>query len=111
MLKMHPDDAAARGVTDGDAVRVFNELGDVHCLVEVTDADPRGHGQPRRRGCGGAAPSTSTATALAPATLTDLAGGACFNDARVEVARILEASWEGKPLAVFVPAGDDVPVQ
>ena len=49
--------------------------------------------------------------ALAPATLTDLGGGACFNDARVEVARILEASWEGKPLAVFVPAGDEVPVK
>ncbi len=28
----------------------------------------------------------STATALVPATLTDLAGGACFNDARVQVA-------------------------
>ena len=35
---MHPADAAARGVTDGDAVRVFNALGEVHCLVEVTDA-------------------------------------------------------------------------
>jgi anaerobic selenocysteine-containing dehydrogenase len=29
----------------------------------------------------------STATALAPATLTDIAGGACFNDARVQVSR------------------------
>jgi anaerobic selenocysteine-containing dehydrogenase len=28
----------------------------------------------------------STANALAPDTLTDLGGGACFNDARVEVA-------------------------
>ena len=28
-----------------------------------------------------------TANALAPDTLTDLGGGACFNDARVEVAR------------------------
>ena len=51
----------------------------------------------------------STATALAPATLTDLGGGACFNDARVEVARILAASWEGKPLSVFVPADAEAP--
>ena len=29
-----------------------------------------------------------TATALAPDTLTDLGGGACFNDARVEVASL-----------------------
>ena len=27
-----------------------------------------------------------TANALAPDTLTDIAGGACFNDARVDVA-------------------------
>ena len=27
-----------------------------------------------------------TANAFAPATLSDLAGGACFNDARVDVA-------------------------
>ena len=30
----------------------------------------------------------ATATALAPDTLTDLGGGACFNDARVEVASL-----------------------
>jgi uncharacterized protein (DUF433 family) len=36
--------------------------------------------------------------------LTDLGGGACFNDARVEVVRILDASWEGKPITLFVPA-------
>src|SRR5207244_11207874 len=30
-LTMHPDDAAARGLSDGDGVRVFNELGEVHC--------------------------------------------------------------------------------
>jgi hypothetical protein len=29
-----------------------------------------------------------TATALAPATLSDLGGGACFNDARVQVASL-----------------------
>jgi hypothetical protein len=30
----------------------------------------------------------STANALAPDSLTDLGGGACFNDARVQVARV-----------------------
>jgi hypothetical protein len=29
-----------------------------------------------------------TATALVPDTLTDIGGGACFNDARVEVAAL-----------------------
>jgi hypothetical protein len=30
----------------------------------------------------------STSNALVPDTLTDLGGGACFNDARVQVARL-----------------------
>ena len=33
----------------------------------------------------------NTATALAPDTLTDLGGGACFNDARVQVASLATA--------------------
>src|SRR6185436_17510094 len=32
-----------------------------------------------------------TATALAPDTLTDIGGGACFNDARVQVASLATA--------------------
>jgi hypothetical protein len=32
--------------------------------------------------------SGTTANALAPDTLSDLGGGACFNDARVEVRRL-----------------------
>jgi anaerobic selenocysteine-containing dehydrogenase len=35
LLEMHPDDAAARGVADGDIVRVFNDRGSHHCKVEV----------------------------------------------------------------------------
>jgi anaerobic selenocysteine-containing dehydrogenase len=111
VLHMNLGDATARGVATGDAVRVFNALGEVHCLVEVTDAIREGtvslaKGLWRRSSF-----NQSTATALAPATLTDLGGGACFNDARVEVTRILEASWEGKPLALFVPTDDKVPAQ
>jgi anaerobic selenocysteine-containing dehydrogenase len=111
VLHLHPADAATRGLTSGDAVRVFNALGEVHCLAEVTDAIRPGtvslaKGLWRRSSF-----NQSTATALAPATLTDLGGGACFNDARVEVAKVLAASWEGKPLALFVPTDDKVPVQ
>ena len=46
----------------------------------------------------------STATALAPDTLTDIGGGACFNDARVQVAKILAVNYESLDLALFVPA-------
>src|SRR5262249_13728895 len=34
-LTIHPADAAARHITDGDTVRVFNELGEVVCRAHV----------------------------------------------------------------------------
>jgi anaerobic selenocysteine-containing dehydrogenase len=90
-LTMHPDDAAARGLDDNDLVRVFNELGEVHCSVSVNPSIRTGtvsfpKGLWRRSTRNGA-----TATALAPDTLTDLGGGACFNDARVQVASLATA--------------------
>ena len=85
---MHPDDAQARALEDNDLVRVFNDLGEVHCTVSVNPSIRPGtvslpKGLWRRSTRNGA-----TATALAPDTLTDLGGGACFNDARVEVASL-----------------------
>ncbi|PYR61812.1 MAG: molybdopterin oxidoreductase [Acidobacteria bacterium] len=90
-LVMHPEDAAARGLSDGDLVRVFNDLGDVHCTLKVaatirpgTISLPKGLW---RRSTG----NGLTATALVPDTLTDLGAGACFNDARVQVAALANA--------------------
>jgi anaerobic selenocysteine-containing dehydrogenase len=90
-LSMHPADANARGLADGDMVRVFNALGEVHCPLGVTPAIREGivslpKGLWRRSIKNGL-----TATALVPDTLTDLAGGACFNDARVQVASLARA--------------------
>ncbi len=87
-VELHPDDARARGLQDGDAVRVFNSYGETHCLARV-NADLRPgvallpKGLWSRHTLNG-----STANALAPDTLADLGGGACFNDARVEVERL-----------------------
>ncbi len=36
-LEMHPDDAAVRGIADGDRVRVFNDRGSLELAVRVTD--------------------------------------------------------------------------
>ncbi len=84
-LELHPGDAARRGLATGDAVRVWNDLGEVRTTLLV-NADlapgvallPKGLWSHNTR-------SGSTANALAPASLADLGGGACFNDARVEV--------------------------
>ena len=86
-LAIHPSDAAERGLGEGDAVRVYNALGEVRCRLRL-DADLRPGVVllPKGLWCHNTDGGT-TATSLAPATLTDLGGGACFNDSRVEVAK------------------------
>ncbi|HEY7290687.1 MAG TPA: molybdopterin-dependent oxidoreductase [Vicinamibacterales bacterium] len=90
-LTMHPDDAHERGLSDGDLVRVFNDLGEVHCPLSVVPIIRRGvvslpkgiwRRSTRNNACG---------TALVPDTLTDIGGGACFNDARVQVTSLATA--------------------
>jgi anaerobic selenocysteine-containing dehydrogenase len=87
-LLMHPDDATARGLGESDLVRVFNELGEVHCTLTVapsirpgTVSLPKGIWRRSTR-------NNTTGTALVSDSLTDLGGGACFNDARVQVASL-----------------------
>lgn len=36
MVEIHPDDAAARGIAAGQAVRVFNERGEYRCTADVS---------------------------------------------------------------------------
>ena len=84
-VAMHPDDAEPRGIRDGDRVRVFNALGSVRCRAQV-DASVRAGVVFLPKGIWSHnTESGTTANALSPDTLTDLGGGACFNDARVEV--------------------------
>jgi anaerobic selenocysteine-containing dehydrogenase len=87
-LTMNPIDAEARGLATSDLVRVFNALGEVQCPLHVSSLIRQGtvslpKGLWRRSTRNG-----ETATALAPDTLTDLGGGACFNDARVQVSSL-----------------------
>ncbi len=86
-LEMHSRDAAKRGVADGDLVKVFNGYGQVQCTAHVNNEVREGvvvlpKGLWAKHTANG-----QTANALSPDTLTDLGGGACFNDARVEVCR------------------------
>jgi anaerobic selenocysteine-containing dehydrogenase len=86
-LEMHPDDAAARGLVSGEAVRVWNDLGEVRTTLRVTtDLRPGVVLLPKGLWSHNTL-SGNTASALAPDSYTDLGEGACFNDARVEVAR------------------------
>ena len=100
-LQMHPDDARARDLRSGDTVRVFNDLGEILCPVAVnpdmkpgTVSLPKGLWQKHTM-------NGSTANALVADTATDLGGGAVFNDARVEVTRVVTAALGGRNLALW----------
>ena len=66
-------------------IRMFNALGEVGVIPSAP-----GFGRARyrcRKGCGAGTANGYTANALVPDSLTDIGGGACFNDARVQVER------------------------
>jgi anaerobic selenocysteine-containing dehydrogenase len=87
-VKLHPEDAQRRDIRSGDRVRVHNDLGEVVCLAEIGSAVRPGvvvipKGAWRKASFNG-----FTANALCPDHVNEVAGAACFNDARVEVEKV-----------------------
>jgi anaerobic selenocysteine-containing dehydrogenase len=85
-LEMHPADARARGLTDSMTVTVWNDLGEVHLPLRVTDAVRPGVVCSLKGAWFSTSDNGQTVSALAPGHHADISGGACYNDARVEVA-------------------------
>jgi len=95
-LEMNPDDAAERNIEEGDSLRVWNTLGEMRINAAISPLVKRGivtmpKGVWRRNTKNG-----YTSNALSPDTLSDLGGGACFNDARVQVERVEKESGRSK---------------
>jgi anaerobic selenocysteine-containing dehydrogenase len=84
-LTLHPEDAVARGLEKGAMVRVFNDLGEVLCPLAVSDRLRPGVALMPKGAWRRASKNAATSTALCPATVQRVAGGACYSDARVEV--------------------------
>jgi anaerobic selenocysteine-containing dehydrogenase len=87
-LDMHPHDAAARGLCDSMRVRVWNDLGEVHLRLRLTEDVRPGVVVSAKGAWLRTSDNGQTVSALAPAHYADLCDGACFNDARVEVAQL-----------------------
>ena len=94
-LEMHPTDATARQLQEGDEARVFNDRG--ACVLPVvlsqqvqpgTVASFWGWWDKLSEGKG-------TVNNVTSSQLTDLGGGGTFYDCRVEVER-----WDGRPLSL-----------
>ena len=90
-LLMNLDDARERGVADGDLVRMFNDLGEVHCTLHVAPTIRRGTVSLPKGIWRRSTPNNTSGTTLVSDALTDLGGGACFNDARVQVSSLATA--------------------
>jgi anaerobic selenocysteine-containing dehydrogenase len=87
-LEMHPDDAKARNLRDGMRVRVWNDLGEVRLPLLVTNVIPRGVVCTLKGAWMATSDNGQTISALCPADHADISEGACYNDARVEVAAL-----------------------
>ena len=90
-LEMHPEDARARDLPDGTRVKVWNDLGEIHLRLEITDAVRPGVVSTLKGEWLRTSDNGQTVSALCPGHHADIAGGACFNDTRVEVAAIQAA--------------------
>jgi anaerobic selenocysteine-containing dehydrogenase len=85
-LRIHPDDAALRGIADGRAVRCFNDRGAFRAAAVVTAEVKRGVVQAPSIWWGRYAGDGMNANETTSCALTDLGGGATFYDNLVEVA-------------------------
>ncbi len=87
VVTIHPVDASEREIHDGDEVRVFNDLGEVVCRAAVRSSVRPGVVSMPKGAWRKSSRNGATSTALCPADINVVAGGACFNDARVEISR------------------------
>jgi len=85
-VELHPRDAAVRGISEGARVRVFNESAEVRCVATINRSTRPGVAYIPKGTWDHNTLSGNTANALVPDSLTDIAGGACFNDTRVQIA-------------------------
>ena len=84
-LDMHPEDAAARGILDGDRVRVFNDRGGYTLKARVNGKPRAGVVVAPSVWWKKFAPDGANANNVTSQRTSDLGGGATFYDCRVQV--------------------------
>ena len=85
LLEIHPDDAAARGIADGDRLRIFNARGEYHCHAAINGRARAGVVVGlgiwwRKQGLNG-----TNVNELTHQQLTDIGRAPCFYDCAVQV--------------------------
>jgi anaerobic selenocysteine-containing dehydrogenase len=88
VVRIHPDDAAARGLETGHEARIFNDRGAFVACVEVTDRVRPGVVASTKGRWPRAVKGGTTVNATVDERDADMGGGAVFHDNRVEVERL-----------------------
>jgi len=86
--ELHPDDAAARGIADGDQVRVFNDRGSFVARARVSDRTRRDLVVAWGLWWHKLVPGARNVNAVTGQALTDMGRGPTFYDCLVEVERV-----------------------
>ena len=86
-IEINPQDAAARGIADGDRVRAFNERGACELVAVVTTRARPGVVVSPSVWWNKLSPDGVNINQLTSQALTDMGGGATFYDALVEIER------------------------
>jgi anaerobic selenocysteine-containing dehydrogenase len=84
---LHPDDAACRGLKDGDVARIHNDRGEFQATVRVNDAVRPGVAATSKGFWPKRVPGAANANATVPERDADMGGGAVFHDNRVQITR------------------------
>ncbi len=84
-VMVHPQDAAERGVADGQYIRVFNDRGQFAALARITDEIAPGVVMAPMGAWPKNAKGHSTVNAVTPFVFADLGNAPTFSDTRVEI--------------------------
>jgi anaerobic selenocysteine-containing dehydrogenase len=90
-VHLHPEDAAARGLDTGEAIRVWNDRGSFLAETVVDDAARPGVAFTYKTQWPKLSPGGANVNATTPERDTDLGGGPTFHDNRVEVEAVRTA--------------------
>ncbi|MBI3090823.1 MAG: molybdopterin oxidoreductase family protein [Candidatus Tectomicrobia bacterium] len=85
VIQLHPADAAARGIADGDLVRVFNERGACYLYAEVVARTQAGVAMAFTTWWSAHSPRGASLNQLTSDRLADMGGGATFYTNLVQI--------------------------
>ena len=84
-VELNPQDAIARGIQDGDLVRLYNERGSTYCYAVIIEGLLSGVCSTQKQYRGSATPNGVNVNALSSEMVTDFGGSPSFCSVLAEI--------------------------